>query len=188
MITGAGVNFRFEWLMAWAQMQRLTSQFHVLWQRWERLFWVCTPGIRKMDAQTKRGRQWRCKPHAIGRLHQRCGQPGTVQRFVWCVWRTRCLYGARHYFRWGFWQRADSQHHFQSANWRKVVSGANLGVGIYAGITITGIVGRTGEIQSSPNLSTWTTVATVLLLSSPYPGIDQNPTAGNRFYQADKLP
>ena len=70
----------------------------------------------------------------------------------------------------------------------QVVSGANLGVGTYAGITITGIVGRTYEIQSSPNLSTWTTVATVLLPSSPYLWIDQNPIAGNRFYQAVLLP
>jgi hypothetical protein len=70
----------------------------------------------------------------------------------------------------------------------QVVSGANLGISTFAGVTITGIVGRTYEIQSSPDLSTWTTVATVLLTSSPYLWIDQNPIAGNKFYQAVLLP
>jgi hypothetical protein len=70
----------------------------------------------------------------------------------------------------------------------QVVSGANLGIGTYAGVTITGAVGRTYQIQSSPDLSTWTTEATVLLPSSPYLWIDQNPIAGNKFYQAILLP
>src|SRR5208283_2719393 len=70
----------------------------------------------------------------------------------------------------------------------QVVSGANLGIGTFAGVTITGIVGRTYQIQSSPNLNTWTTRATVLLTSSPYLWIDQNPIAGNKFYQAVLLP
>ena len=70
----------------------------------------------------------------------------------------------------------------------QVVSGANLGIGTFAGVTITGIVGRTYQIQSSPDLNTWTTRATVLLTSSPYLWIDQNPIAGNKFYQAVLLP
>lgn len=70
----------------------------------------------------------------------------------------------------------------------QVVTGANLGIGTYAGVTIRGAVGRTYQIQSSPDLSTWTTVATVLLPSSPYLWIDQNPIAGNKFYQAILLP
>ncbi len=70
----------------------------------------------------------------------------------------------------------------------QVVSGANLGIGTFAGITISGVVGRTYQIQSSPDLSTWTTRATVLLTSSPYLWIDQNPIAGNKFYQALLLP
>jgi hypothetical protein len=70
----------------------------------------------------------------------------------------------------------------------QVVSGANLNIGTYAGVTITGAVGRTYQIQSSPDLNTWTTVATVLLTSSPYLWIDQNPIAGNKFYQAVLLP
>jgi hypothetical protein len=70
----------------------------------------------------------------------------------------------------------------------QVVSGAYLGIGTYAGITISGAVGRTYQIQSSPDLSNWTTRATVLLPSSPYLWIDQNPIAGNKFYQAILLP
>lgn len=70
----------------------------------------------------------------------------------------------------------------------QVVSGANLGIASYAGVTITGAVGRTYEIQSSPDMNTWTTVATVLLTSSPYLWIDKNPISGNKFYQAVLLP
>jgi hypothetical protein len=70
----------------------------------------------------------------------------------------------------------------------QVVSGANLGIGTFAGITITGIVGRTYQIQSSPDLSTWTTGTTILLNASPYLWIDQNPIARNKFYQAILLP
>jgi hypothetical protein len=70
----------------------------------------------------------------------------------------------------------------------QVVSGANLSIGTYAGVKITGVVGRTYQIQSSPNMNTWNTVATVLLTSSPYLWIDQNPVSGNKFYQAVLLP
>lgn len=70
----------------------------------------------------------------------------------------------------------------------QIVSGANLGIGTFAGVTITGTVGRTYQIQSSPDLNTWTTRATVLLTSSPHLWIDQNPIAGNKFYQALLLP
>jgi len=70
----------------------------------------------------------------------------------------------------------------------QVVTGANLGIGTFAGVTITGIVGRTYQIQSSPNMATWTTRATVLLTSSPYLWLDQNPIAGNKFYRALLLP
>lgn len=70
----------------------------------------------------------------------------------------------------------------------QVVTGANLGIGAFAGVTITGAVGRTYQIQSSPDLNTWHTVATVLLTSSPYLWIDQNPVSGNKFYRAVLLP
>ena len=70
----------------------------------------------------------------------------------------------------------------------QIVTGANLGIGTFAGVTITGIVGRTYQIQSSPNMAAWTTRATVLLTSSPYLWIDQNPTSGNKFYRALLMP
>ncbi|MDR3572362.1 MAG: hypothetical protein P4L50_00735 [Anaerolineaceae bacterium] len=70
----------------------------------------------------------------------------------------------------------------------QVVTGANLGIGTFAGVTITGSVGRTYQIQSSPDMAAWTTRATVLLTSSPYLWIDQNPASGNKFYRASLLP
>lgn len=70
----------------------------------------------------------------------------------------------------------------------QLVTPANLSIGTYAGVTITGIVGRTYQIQSSPDMSTWSTRATILLTSSPYLWIDQNPVSGNQFYQATLLP
>jgi hypothetical protein len=70
----------------------------------------------------------------------------------------------------------------------QVVSGANLGIGTFAGVTITGAVGRTYQIQTSPDMNTWTTRATLLLTSSPYLWIDQNPVSGNKFYRAVLLP
>jgi streptogramin lyase len=70
----------------------------------------------------------------------------------------------------------------------QIVSGANLGIGTFAGVTITGIVGRAYQIQSSPDMNAWNTVATVFLSSSPYLWIDQNPVSGNKFYRAVLLP
>jgi len=70
----------------------------------------------------------------------------------------------------------------------QIVSGANLGIGTFAGVTINGVVGRTYQIQSSPNMATWTTRAMLLLNASPYLWIDQNPLSGNKFYRAILLP
>ena len=70
----------------------------------------------------------------------------------------------------------------------QIVSGANLGIATFAGVTLTGVVGRTYQIQSSPDINTWTTQATLLLTSSPYLWIDQNPTSGSKFYRAVLLP
>jgi hypothetical protein len=58
----------------------------------------------------------------------------------------------------------------------------------YPGVQITGAIGRTYQIQSSPDMNTWNPVATVLLNSSPYLWIDRNPVAGNKFYRAVLLP
>ncbi len=65
---------------------------------------------------------------------------------------------------------------------------ANLHLNTYPGLQIVGTVGRTYQIQSSPNMTNWTTRATLLLTSSPYLWIDQNPVTGNKFYRAMLLP
>ena len=70
----------------------------------------------------------------------------------------------------------------------QIVTGANLGIGTFAGVTISGTVGRTYQIQSSTDMSTWTTRATILLSTSPYLWIDQNPVGGNKFYRSLLLP
>jgi hypothetical protein len=66
----------------------------------------------------------------------------------------------------------------------KVTPPANLQLNNYPGLQITGTVGRTYQIQTSPDLSTWTTTATMLLNSSPYLWIDQNPVSENKYYRA----
>jgi sugar lactone lactonase YvrE len=68
------------------------------------------------------------------------------------------------------------------------VAPANLQLKTYPGLQITGSVGRTYQIQSSPDMTTWNTAATVLLTSSPYLWIDQNPVTGNKFYRSVMLP
>ncbi|HTR43729.1 MAG TPA: hypothetical protein VMH87_19120 [Pseudomonadales bacterium] len=70
----------------------------------------------------------------------------------------------------------------------QVISSANLGLSTFPGLSITGNVGRTYQIQSSRNMSTWTTEATIILTASPYLWIDQNPIAGNKFYRALLMP
>lgn len=70
----------------------------------------------------------------------------------------------------------------------QIVPGANLGVGNYIGITISGVVGRTYQIQASPDMNSWSAKASILLTSSPYLWIDQNPISSNKFYRALLLP
>jgi len=70
----------------------------------------------------------------------------------------------------------------------QVVSPASLQLNTYPGLQITGTVGRTYQIQTSPNMNAWNTVTTLLLTSSPYLWIDQNPVSGNNFYRAVMLP
>ena len=68
------------------------------------------------------------------------------------------------------------------------VEPANLQLNTYPGVQITGSIGRTYQIQSSPDMTNWNAVATVLINSSPYLWIDQNPIAGNKFYRAVTMP
>lgn len=70
----------------------------------------------------------------------------------------------------------------------QVVPPADLQLGTYPGLQITGTVGRTYQIQTSPNMTNWNTMATVLLTASPFLWIDQNPVGGNKFYRAVMLP
>ena len=70
----------------------------------------------------------------------------------------------------------------------QVVSGANLSINTYPGVSIAGVIGRTYQIQTSPDGTHWSPYANVLLSSSPYLWFDQNPVAGNRFYRALLLP
>jgi sugar lactone lactonase YvrE len=65
---------------------------------------------------------------------------------------------------------------------------ANLQLNTYPGLQIVGTVGRTYQVQASPDMSNWTTRTTMLLTSSPYLWIDQNPVSGNKFYRAFLLP
>lgn len=67
---------------------------------------------------------------------------------------------------------------------------AQTGVGmhLYAGITITGVVNCVYAIQTTTDLSnpdSWQNLAIITLPSSPYLYFDmQNPASGNRFYRA----
>ena len=65
---------------------------------------------------------------------------------------------------------------------------ANLQLNTYPGLQIVGTVGRTYQVQSSLDMTNWTTRATLLLTSSPYLWIDQIPVSGSKFYRAMLLP
>jgi hypothetical protein len=70
----------------------------------------------------------------------------------------------------------------------QVVPPASLKLNTYPGLQISGTVGRTYQIQASPDLKTWNPVTSVLLTASPYLWIDQDPVSGNKFYRAVMLP
>jgi hypothetical protein len=70
----------------------------------------------------------------------------------------------------------------------QVISPTNLKLGTYPGLQITGIVGRSYQIQASSDMNSWSLKATILLTSSPYLWIDQNSVSGNKFYRALMLP
>ncbi|HUA68819.1 MAG TPA: immunoglobulin domain-containing protein, partial [Candidatus Saccharimonadales bacterium] len=72
-----------------------------------------------------------------------------------------------------------------------VVNPAGVSLGLYPGITVTGTVGYTYDIQSNPDLTNtngWTTVATVTLYSPVQFWVDvsdntTSPTNTHRFYR-----
>jgi len=64
---------------------------------------------------------------------------------------------------------------------------ANLQLRTYPGLQIVGTVGRTYQVQSSPNTN-WTNRAKILLTASPYLWFDQEPVSGTKFYRALLLP
>lgn len=68
------------------------------------------------------------------------------------------------------------------------VAGGSLAIGEYAGVNLSGILGRTYQVQSSVDMANWTTRATLLLTASPYLWIDPAGTAGKGFYRAFLLP
>lgn len=70
----------------------------------------------------------------------------------------------------------------------EVLPPASLQLNTYPGLQITGFIGRTYEIQTSPDSINWTTTATLLLTSSPYVWIDQNPVSGSKYYRALFVP
>jgi hypothetical protein len=70
----------------------------------------------------------------------------------------------------------------------QVVTPASLQLNTYPGLQVSGTVGRTYQIEASPDMTNWTTQATLLLTASPYLWIDKNPVSGNQFYRALLLP
>lgn len=68
------------------------------------------------------------------------------------------------------------------------VSGANLVLNTYAGVSITGVVGRTYRVESSTDMSSWNTETTILLTLSPYLWIDESALGQKKLYRAILLP
>jgi hypothetical protein len=66
--------------------------------------------------------------------------------------------------------------------------GADLQLGMYPGLNITGIVGRTYQIQSSPDMNAWSNRATLYLTASPFFWLDQSGSTNRQYYRAVLLP
>lgn len=66
----------------------------------------------------------------------------------------------------------------------QIVSSANLELGTYPGVKITGPIGRAYRIESSTNLTTWATEAELLLATNPQLWIDPVAVSGKKFYRA----
>lgn len=70
----------------------------------------------------------------------------------------------------------------------EVLPPANLRLNTYPGLHITGTVGRSYRIETSPDLKSWTAKTTLLLTASPFLWIDQDPVSHKNFYRAVMLP
>jgi sugar lactone lactonase YvrE len=70
----------------------------------------------------------------------------------------------------------------------QLVPDSALSLNTFAGLQITGAVGRTYRIESSTTMSNWVPEATILLSSSPYLWIDPNTVGPKNFYRAFLLP
>ena len=68
------------------------------------------------------------------------------------------------------------------------VSGGSLSLSTYAGLKLTGVIGRSYQIQSSTNMTNWQDETTIFLTASPYLWIDQNGLGKKKFYRAFLLP
>jgi hypothetical protein len=69
---------------------------------------------------------------------------------------------------------------------------AQLSIGLYAGLSIEGMVGRSYRIEYADNLvqpDNWQSLEEIVLLVSPYLWFDRQPVHGKaRFYRAVLLP
>lgn len=142
------------------------------------LYFVCGTSVRKMDAQTN--------VTTLAGAFYSSGYgdgPGNVARFNGA---------AGGCFSQGMIFVADAANNrirsIASNPQTQVMPPAALQLKTYPGLQISGSIGRTYQIQSSPDMNAWSPVATLLLNSSPYLWIDQAPVSGNKFYRALLLP
>ncbi len=70
----------------------------------------------------------------------------------------------------------------------QLVPDSTLSLKMFAGLQITGVVGRTYRIESSSTTTNWMPEATVLLTRTPYVWLDPDGPGANKFYRAFLLP
>ena len=71
---------------------------------------------------------------------------------------------------------------------QQIVLPADLELGTYPGLRITGTVGRAYRIESSTNMTSWSTETGLFLATSPQLWIDPTAVSGKKFYRAVLLP
>lgn len=70
----------------------------------------------------------------------------------------------------------------------ELVPDSALALEMLPGLRITGTIGRTYRVESSPNMTDWNFEGTILMTHSPYRWIDENALGGGKFYRAFLLP